>query len=114
MKPFILGAAMLLFAACGSSKEDITIGASCNNQGECRFMCEMPSDTFPNGFCTIGCADDRSCPRAGTACVAIAGGVCMFTCSGVRDCQFLGSRWTCSAEEHMGGGPRVSVCIGGR
>jgi hypothetical protein len=74
-------------------------------------MCEMPSNEFPGGFCTIHCTDDTQCPH-GTVCMDPAGGVCLFPCGNDVDCAFLGPGWLCQDRDRASGGHRL-VCIGG-
>jgi hypothetical protein len=101
----------LALASCSDSVEDNVVGAQCTQATDCRFMCEMPSNEFPGGFCTVRCADDTQCPH-GTVCMTDAGGVCLFPCRNDVDCAFLGAGWLCQNKDRASGGHAL-VCIGG-
>jgi len=100
----------LVLAGCRDSAEDDVVGARCTQATDCRFMCEMPSNQFPDGFCTVHCTDDTQCPH-GTVCMTPAGGVCLFPCGNDVDCGFLGEGWLCQDKDRASGGHRL-VCIG--
>jgi hypothetical protein len=105
-------AAALAALACGDSKDDRVLGASCTQQGDCRFTCAGPSSDFPGGLCTVSCTRDDQCPRGGALCIDKGGGVCLFTCASDADCAFLGPAWGCKTKDRIAGG-RANVCIGG-
>ena len=103
---------LLFVASCDGSKEDDVVGATCSRQSDCRFQCELPSPDFPGGYCTVACQNDTGCPRGDTLCMDVAGGICLFVCTGNADCQFLGPGWICGDRDRKGQGGKANVCIG--
>ena len=104
---FVLG----LLAACSSSATDTLIGDPCVADGDCAHRCFTDNgDHFPGGFCSESCVSDADCP-ANSACIDVAGGVCMFVCPPF-DCSFMGPGWVCDARDKHSGGGQVNVCIG--
>src|SRR5262249_60990060 len=99
----------LALTACSDSKDDDVIGATCSSNGDCRFVCATGAG-FPNGFCTIPCAQDNQCPRGGVLCMKAEQEVCLFTCGSNADCGFLGARWACRNLDRVGGG-MANACI---
>ena len=101
---------LVLFAACGP---DVglggnVVGGHCFNSGDCQYRCEV-SGHYPDGLCTIPCANDAQCP-AGTACIDDSGGICAVLCTVVRSCAEFGSSYTCQNRDHKGSGGDVPVC----
>ena len=108
---FAFASLITLFVACSSSPTDSLIGAPCAVDGDCAHRCFTDNgDHFPGGFCSESCASDADCPN-GTACIGVAGGVCMFVCPPF-DCTFMGPGWTCDARDRNNGAGQVNVCIG--
>lgn len=108
---FALACALSVLAGCSSSATDRLIGDPCAVDGDCTHRCFTDNgDHFPGGFCSESCATDADCP-ANTACVDVAGGVCMLECPPL-DCTFMGPGWACDARDKRAGGGQVNVCIG--
>ena len=107
----LLGGTLLVWAlaGCSDSLEDNLVGNTCTQNTQCRVMCETGVE-FPDGFCTLSCSSDTQCPH-GTVCMTTAGGVCLFPCRGIVDCQFLGAGWRCQKKDHLPNG-QAMVCIG--
>lgn len=101
---------ILLCAACTSEPVSRTVGARCDLDTECDQRC-LTGGEYPGGFCSVACDNTSACPLD-TACVMDQGGVCLFTCTGDRDCDFLGAGWTCKARDGKPTGT-VMVCRGG-
>jgi hypothetical protein len=103
-------ALIALLAACGvSSDVSREIGARCDDQDECDDRC-LTGARFPDGMCSRNCDTDGDCPE-GTACVGLAGGSCLYNCTGDRACEFLGEGWQCVLEAERGGEPDSMVMI---
>jgi hypothetical protein len=96
--------------ACSTSDVSREVGARCDALDECDDRCLPPGTDYPGGFCTVSCLGSADCP-SDTACVAEAGGVCLFTCLDPSHCGFLGDGWTCRAQPALPDG-EVQVCIG--
>ncbi len=76
---------------CGvSSDVSRQLGARCDSHEECDQLCLGPGEQFPGGMCSRACDQSQACP-AGSACVDLLSGVCLYTCDTAADCQFLGS-----------------------
>lgn len=106
-----LGALAML--GCGASSDvSRAVGARCNSSTECDGRCLPPSDTFPDGFCTIVCNDPSECP-SDTTCIDDEGGSCLFQCTDDASCAFLGAAWHCIERDVRGGsGGKAMVCHG--
>ena len=92
MKRFVWVLIGIAIGCHGGGTDDL-VGATCRDSRDCVERCERGGD-FPDGFCTIGCIDDRDCP-SDTACTDTHGRVCLFPCRDQRDCDFLGPRYGC-------------------
>lgn len=105
-------ALVVLGGGCQDSLVSRELGARCDQSDECDDRCLPASEGFPGGFCTISCNAPADCV-IGAACVEPQGGVCLFECSNVRDCDFLGSGWTCAdVESRHDPALTVKVCLG--
>src|SRR6187397_2026943 len=99
-------ASVLWLASCVSSDVSRELGARCDDKPECDERCLMPSMDYPDGFCSLSCADDDDCP-SNSRCVADDGGVCLFVCGDDIDCEFLGVDWGCSTRAANDGAGEV-------
>lgn len=105
-------AILLAVGACAVDSEvSRAVGAQCQLQSECEERCLSGGD-YPDGFCTVSCDRDADCP-GGAACVENeGGGVCLFPCAELADCEFLGAGWECRDRSARPGGEDVKVCRG--
>ena len=104
--------AILVASGCDSADVSRAVGARCDVKAECDERCQPPSPTFPAGFCTLSCLRPQDCP-AGTRCVDIDGGICVFPCEADEECAFMGDRWGCVEQDAIP--PQegeVFVCLG--
>jgi hypothetical protein len=98
--------------ACGGDPVSRTLGARCEVARDCVDRCLGPNNDYPDGFCTLDCADSNDCP-SDAECIDREGGVCLFFCIDDRDCGFLGPRWSCREENlREDTSRRVRVCRG--
>jgi len=107
-----LGLVMVAMTACGGEDVSRVLGARCEVTAECEDRCLVPSNDFPDGFCTADCSSIEDCPSS-SDCIDKEGGVCLFVCGDDVDCDFLGPRWICN-EENLREDPntKVRVCRG--
>lgn len=89
---------------------DPVVGGACFDDRDCLDQCEL-GDSYPGGFCTLSCREDFHC-TADTVCVDTRDGICLFSCLGNVDCDFLGPGYSCREREDFFGGS-VFVCLGG-
>jgi len=68
---------------------DGTVGGPCSSTGDCaggpNALCEQPSASWKNGYCSLGCNADFPCP-SGSQCAAGLG-ICIKSCTGAADCR---------------------------
>jgi hypothetical protein len=112
MRSATIAIAGALLAACQDSDVSREIGARCTVSSECDQRCLPPGPDYPGGFCTILCSTRDDCSGR-TTCADREGGVCLYTCIGDADCDFLGTGWRCGDADLRGGGIKVKVCRGG-
>jgi hypothetical protein len=95
-------------AALGCNSSDVTraVGARCASDRECDDVCLTGGD-YPDGFCSLRCADDGDCPD-NARCVREQGGTCLLKCENDNDCEFLGQKWDCQGAQNASG----KVCRG--
>jgi hypothetical protein len=80
----------VLAAACGSSANDLGVGAQCGSNADCNTANHETCLTqFKGGYCGLeGCMHDTDCPT-GSACVMHTDGhnYCFLLCSTKTDCN---------------------------
>jgi len=84
------------------------VGAHCRTDADCDRRCVL-DEKFPDGLCTISCADDTQCP-VGTACIEKEGGICAVLCTAVRTCSDFGPRYVCRGHDRRGSLLQADVC----
>jgi hypothetical protein len=105
----LITAVVLCLAGCGIDSEvSRSIGARCVSSDDCDDRC-LTGPEFPGGFCSLSCDDDADCPGS-SICVEREGGVCLYLCEVVADCEFLGDGWECVGDAARPGGEDVLVC----
>lgn len=84
------------------------VGGPCSQDAQCApgSRCVTGGD-FPDGTCTVVCADDRDCP-GGTACIDEEGGVCLLLCDFDTDCRH---GYECDDQSRRGHSGSATVCI---
>jgi len=79
---------LFVLAACTRAETTSPdMGGPCFSAGSCTHIC-LPSNVWPNGFCTRSCARDTDCP-VGSVCATAIGGVCLYSCFDDQDCTYL-------------------------
>ena len=82
--------ALLVFlVACGSSADDLGVGAQCTSNDQCDSDTHQVCLSFKGGYCGLmGCAHDTDCPQD-SACIMHTDGVnyCFRTCSDKAQCN---------------------------
>ena len=79
---------ILMVFVCGACTRVETtspdMGGPCFSVGSCTHIC-LPSNIWPNGFCTRACTRDTDC-AVGSVCAI---GVCLYSCFDDQDCTYL-------------------------
>jgi hypothetical protein len=82
--------ALLVFlVACGSSADDLGVGAQCTSNDQCDSDTHQVCLSFKGGYCGLmGCTHDTDCPQD-SACIMHTDGVnyCFRTCSDKAQCN---------------------------
>lgn len=81
--------AIALLAACGSSADQLGVGAQCGSNADCDQTDHQTCLAFKGGYCGLeGCLHDTDCP-ADSACVAHTDGhnYCFRICAIKDDCN---------------------------
>ena len=81
MVRFLFIAFALLAFSCSPTNQ--TVGGACSDDRDCKDRCLK---SWPGGFCTVDCRDDRDCP-SDTVCSDRDGGVCLLLCDDNRWCR---------------------------
>ncbi len=112
MRTTMFVVALAAIMGCGGGGVSREVGARCSGSRDCADRCLGPSNDYPEGFCSVTCANEGDCP-SDTDCVDQEGGVCLFSCDSTADCDFLGPSWICR-EENLRSDPnqKVGVCLG--
>ena len=84
------------------------VGGACRGDLDCApgVRCEH-GGSFPDGTCALPCRDHLDCP-AGTACVDVAGGVCLVACVSDFDCRVS---YRCRSRDDRDDNGESRVCI---